>query len=163
MTSHPFRSAAAHISLLTLLAGCTPTIYARRDYDQYPAHKKEIALFNMREIARDMCAPLGSSGRVKRCLEMQIDGREIRQKTGFCRQEYFYNDQYGSHVRCDEVGERQETIYLSSVRKLVPQGDGGKYEVKVCGEGGDCKEIKGFKDLKQAEDFAEALRVYLQE
>ena len=40
----------------TIISGCAAgPIYAKRDYDQYPDYRKEIALHNIKHILDDVC------------------------------------------------------------------------------------------------------------
>lgn len=134
------------------LVGCSTT-YARRDYNQYPTYSREIALFNMREISKDICGKKAFGGCFSYCDSMIIDEEGI----SYAKVDYnlFYVNGRSS---CDSSHTRTTTNHLSwsQLRKVIP----GSRSIKACQEGGECVEIVKFDDEQQANDFAEAMSIY---
>jgi len=150
------------ISITSLLA-CAVT-YARRDYAQYPVHRKEIAMFNMQNIASDFC---GTRRRATYpyCVDMVIDNTALSFTTKRCNQ---WGRSYGS-LSCDNVVDTRRTIYLNSVRQITQIDEQPDpiiifpvITLRVCDEVSTCVNIPGFRNRQQALDFAEAMSVYLQ-
>ncbi len=167
MSPEEARSFGKSLLLSAALAiGCSgPTVYARQDYEQYPAHKKEIALDNLRQIAGNFCVQSGPrSTRYPHCYEMTLDERKIDYVEQNCARWGYYAIQGQTVESCQQKTNRSESIYWYTIRKIVPgwQIEGG-YNVKICGEGRTCSTITGFRDQRQAADFAEAMAVYLKE
>lgn len=131
------------------LAGCAAT-YAKRDYDVYPAHREEIALYNMREIAEDICEyECKTVCLLPRCLRMEITPTGIAYEKESCLK--------SGHEFCIEESVESSFIDWDKIRKIVPGGN----SVKVCSENSECMLIEKFKNSRQASDFAEAMNVYL--
>lgn len=137
---------------LASLVSCAAT-YAKKDYDRYPAHRREIALYNMREIAKDFCRK-PFPPKHPYCENMSFD------ETGLSFTRYTCIHRYQSAHggwSCDQTKDSREEIRWGSVRKIVPL----RSAVKVCDEKADCTKIPGFKNRRQAADFAEAMSIYL--
>ncbi|MBI2668783.1 hypothetical protein HYX14_02990 [Candidatus Woesearchaeota archaeon] len=111
------------------------TTYAQRDYDQYPAYRKEIALHNLQEIAKNICNPWVVQ---PLCDEMDITEEGIKFTTKG-------SPSFPKYVRWDQI------------TKVVS----GKEMVKVCDYGKKCINMGHFRDTLQTADFAKAIRVYV--
>jgi len=145
---------------LISLASCVPTTYAKRDYERYPAYKKEIALYNIKEIAKDVCfsgpAFVINYPVIKpKCEEMKIDESGIsyiKRKCVDIRHDYTQHRVYCGN----DVQERHSFSWweIKGVRVIDEKVIVSLREGEV--------DMEGFKDSRQAADFAEALRIYIQ-
>ncbi len=151
------------LSLATLL-GCSTT-YAKRDYDQYPEHKDEIALYNLKEIANDRCS-LDSKfiNTLPRCESMKFDERWFEYNYKECTSytlipvpSYSPGQQGRMARKCTDAHTTTYTFYWKDITKIIP----GEGIVKICiKDKENCTDIGIFKDERQADDFAEALNIY---
>lgn len=127
-------------ALVTLsLIGLTSCItYAKRDYDQYPTQRKEIAYYNIEQILADDC---GSNFWINEegfyCPQYLATGHGITEENS-----QFSWDEI-KHVKC-------------TGREIVING---KYDTaKIY-----CKGPIWSEHLKQCDDLEEAFRIYLKE
>lgn len=139
----------------TSLSTCAVT-YARRDYGQYPAHRRDIAVFNMRAMAGDFCSSRPFR-RYPTCDNMVIGDVDLSFTTTNCDQVSYVSNGNSRHMSCDHETHSPRTIYWTSIRKVIPIGE----SVRVCDQSADCKTIYGFRNARQAADFAEAMSMYL--
>ncbi len=139
----------------TSLSACAVT-YARRDYDQYPARRRDIAVFNMRAMADDFCSSRFSRS-YPTCDDMVISDTGLSFTITNCDRTTYVPTGNTGIMMCDHEAHSRRTIYWGSVRKVIPIGE----SVRVCDEFSDCKTIFGFRNARQATDFAEAMSMYL--
>lgn len=134
---------------LSTLLGCYT--YAKRDYDTYPAYKGEIALYNIREISKDIC----DAG-------TKIDEQSYQCTKKKCFQIEYQNTSTSSGTNtvtsCSNWGTEIIEFNWQDVRKVLQSG----LEVKIILP--DKKiESMTFKSGRQAFDFAEAVDIYVRE
>ncbi len=132
--------------------------YARRDYDQYPDYKKEIAEYNIMHILGQNCE----------ILDTDENGRTIGDsKRISCRQCIEYSTGPGG---CNEHGRGYIERFSIAVAAVDENGRHcvnltGNRHCKIIKTGGGLfrdKEINLIfvRDQKEAEDLAEAIRFY---
>lgn len=140
---------------------CTPAIRAQRDYDRYPERKAEIALYNMQQIAGQICGdPKGLESKIyPYCNQMNFSEQGIEYIEKECTSGHI--QRYGNvdTAICDSENLKNYSLGWDAVRKIVPATD----SIKVCTEGEGCITIKRFKSMEQAADFAEAMNIYVME
>lgn len=134
------------------LLGCAVT-YAKRDYDQYPAYKKDIALYNMKEIASDFCDP-SNIIRFPACKKIEFDNSGFTYTRTNC---YRWNGRGG----CNQSQLEQFSMAWSEIRKIIPVPEDGR--LQVFSENDQCITLELFNGQRQLADFAEAMNIYLQE
>lgn len=139
----------------TSLSTCAVT-YARRDYDQYPARRRDIAVFNMRAIAQDFCQERFMS-RYPFCEAMSISDASISFSVQDCGRWEYYTAYNMQQRECRQILHRSREIYWNTIRKIIPVAD----RVRICNDSSECEEMVGFRNARQAADFAEAMSMYL--
>ncbi len=148
------------VTLATILS-CSTT-YAKRDYDQYPEYKEEIALYNLNEIAKDRCTPESSFIKtIPRCVSMNFKEDEFEYNYKGC---HFWVDRpiataSGGQTskECTDKFSKTYTFRWEDITRIIPSS----YTVKVCTKDQeDCTNIDIFNNEQQAYDFAEALNIY---
>ncbi len=151
------------VSILPLVAllSCSTT-YAKRDYDQYPEYKEEIALYNLREIAKDRCTPESNFIKlIPRCESMNFKDEEFEYNYKGCHSwvERPIATSSGGQTskECTEKFSKTYTFHWEDITKIIPSS----YTVKVCTKDQeDGTDIDIFSNEQQAYDFAEALNIY---
>lgn len=145
---------------LTALLSCSTT-YAKRDYDQYPQHKEEIALYNLTEIAKNVCNEGQLFRTIPNCESMKFNQREFEYKYLDCS--FWVNRPISTASggqtsrECGSRSYNNYTFRWDEITKIVP----GSRSVKICiKDKEDCLEMNVFSNEQQAYDFAEALNIY---
>ena len=132
-----------------LLASCVDPVRAKQDYDRYPTHKKEIALYNIGRIFEDNCLP--GTWRV------YDDGVEC--KNSFCK-ERTYNQsgigQCGENITLESNTTWSKISYVRECGHIL-----GHAGWAVCVENSDGTTLY-FKtgDQKQTDELIEAMNIY---
>lgn len=154
-------------NLVSLLAGTvlaaacvhTPTIYAQRDYDQFPAQKAEIAFSNVRRILQDRCT---NEKQYPRCTGSSVTAEQLSFNGVNCiswERRVLPGSTPTIIPVCSQEQGTQFSFPYREVEKIVP----GEYDVKVCLANGDCHSIFSFVNPRQADEFAEALNIICSE
>ncbi|MBI4983117.1 hypothetical protein HZC32_00530 [Candidatus Woesearchaeota archaeon] len=142
-------------------AGCAVT-YAKRDYDKYPAYREEIAMHNMQEIAKDICYMYFDVRPYPQCKSLTFDETGIyyigRNYSGFGKHSSIKNKDY--YIKWEDIYHVEVESILKNQPISVLDGPVGYYKVKINGEE---IEIGGLEGRKQANDFAEGLRIKVEE
>ncbi|MDO8656931.1 MAG: hypothetical protein Q7K45_06865, partial [Nanoarchaeota archaeon] len=115
-------------SLLSLALGCAPVVYAQRNYDQFPDHKADLALYNMRQIATQICDPHPFFQRYPYCKQMTISTEGIQYIAGDCKEFKIYQHKGGIDKSCEQEFDQQNFLPWKSITKVLP----GPKKVKVC-------------------------------
>ncbi len=138
-----------------ILSGCTGPVYAKRDYDQYPDYRREIALYNVQAILRDICDissadEKGFQCQKKICTSSHSEAYTSSQAcpfTGSCPSSTTYR------IVCDELETRDlsqtwDTLAPSAISVTKKNLNIGGVSIPA-------------KDFRQASELKEAMEEYL--
>ncbi len=153
---------------LATLAGCNkkPTQYATPDYHIYPARQDSVALRNIEKIFSSECWEIKFlEGFVPK---YKVDSQRLQCKQKFCsRMQFFPPNQGPAHSRWGGyqcVAEEYRQIDVSWNEVIPPRVTQFQYpKTGYCVMFTNNKEKCDFKarNKRQAEDLAEAIRIYL--
>jgi len=131
-----------------LISGCAAgPIYAKRDYDQYPDYRKEIALHNIKHILSDICDSSsadeeGFNCQKKECVSSHFASNVVGASTVYYNVCDTYEDKKIS-ARWAELGPGQISLLEKSAQLQIKE------------------EKLDMKDARQASELQEAMREYL--
>ncbi|OGI64388.1 hypothetical protein A2642_03385 [Candidatus Nomurabacteria bacterium RIFCSPHIGHO2_01_FULL_39_10] len=138
--------------LLTTLVSCAPPpTYAKRDYNQYPDYKNEIALYNLQEIAKNICS---GDGGLPRCNSMTFTPDQMTYVETDCV-ELAFDAPSEVEKYCKRTKEYTFEIKWDEIKKMIPS----YFFLKICIDEHKCPEIYRFRNYQQTYEFAEAIEI----
>ncbi len=143
-------------STVLILSGCATTFYPHDDYERYPAHRRDIAVYNLRGVLQENCLQSTVDENsftcvTKNCLSWQ-------RQTVAARPNMFGGGSTGGYETSVCVRETPE-LTISYTRgalgsiPIIQDGDCIKFGMRQ-----ECDITT--KDSRQAAGFVKALRVY---
>ncbi len=155
--------------LLPLLAflgvGCRSHFQAHDDYDSYPESKKEIALYNINHLLKEVCSKGYANG-----MEIHCEQKTCCEYYNKCGTESTYN---GTQYTCRNECARWEAVKThdnwSNLRaqKVVVGGDNAWVDLRGGQDTTQYPACSGFTDIilvsrNRASSLAKAIHVYLE-
>ncbi len=147
------------ITTAILLVSCatTPPLYAHRDYEQYPAYAKDVALHNIARIFSSECVRTNAFGSSKHIFEVNA-GHLYCEQTVCKRYMQIPTGNWSSASTC--TGNEDHSFDVPWLDVIEPRfvacPGGGCVNFSVSSRKFDFKA----RNARQAEELAEAIRIY---